>query len=320
MMGVGKKIKSFRDILGWLNTEKGDIEEFLGNVIYLEFWDHTNLSSIMALSFTKRLWEKYAEHGLQVIGVHSPEYEFERYMGNLEEAVERYNIEYPVAQDNNNSTWLLYGNRYVPRQFVVDKEGVILHENIGQGNEANLEKTIRDALGKDDEEYGRPLWEKGKREPILLDVSPETYLGSKDIMSVKKYPSYQLANEVVYNDPGEHEMNKVYLNGRWKQFDEFIENDGNSEEYLLYRFYARNVFVVASSYKNNARFDVYLNGGLVARNFGGKDILWDGDGTSYVQVDFSGLYGLIGGSEFIEGELKIVPKDVGLQLYVISFT
>jgi len=319
MIGVGDKSKSFRDILGWINSDKGMLEDFYGNVIYLEFWDHTNMSSIASAAFTKEIWDKYSDNGLEVIGVHCPEFEFERYLENIEEAVARYGIEYPVAQDNNCSTWLLYGNRYLPRQFIIDKNGYVAYENIGQGNRYEIEKTIRDLLEKDDDKLGRPLWEKVKKEPLPLDVSPETYFGSKEIMSIKKFSTYQLAHEITYNDPGVHELNKAYLNGNWKQFDEFIENEGIGEEYFLFRFVACKVFMVVSSYHGKGRFDIFINDQSLSLDNAGADVSFDERGQSFVEVGFSGLLNLYEGKKIEESEIKIVPRDPGLQLYVISF-
>ncbi|MBN1786026.1 MAG: redoxin family protein [Candidatus Methanofastidiosa archaeon] len=318
-MKIGEKAPQFKDILAWLNTDKALLGDFLGHTIYLEFWDHSSLSCINALPFTKGLWKNYREEGLVVIGVHSPEYEFGRYIDNLTMAIKRYGIGYPVAQDNNNSTWFLYGNRYIPRQFVIGADGNILHSQVGQGNEVETENLIRGELESKGASLKASISKRSAKLPLLEGLSPETYLGSKEIMSPKKFSSYKLAHEVAYNDPGDHQDDKAYLEGRWKQFEEFIENEEDVSEYLVFRFTARSVFAVLSSYTGPGIVEVLLDNDTVKSEEAGDDIEWDQDGRSIVNVSFSGLYSLVRLKDMEKRELKLVPYQKGLQFYALSF-
>ena len=319
MVNIGQNAPEFKDILGWINTDNSSLKDFSGKTIYLEFWDHTSLGCIRELSFSKKLWENYKTNGLMAIGVHSPDFEFERYMDNLQDAVDRYGIEYPVAQDNNNSTWVLYGNRYLPKRYVISSEGDILYEMIGQGDELKIENLIRSDLERTCNDLNPPIKKDFKKLPIFDQLSPETYMGSREIMKLKKFTSYALAHELIYNDPGDHEENKVYLEGLWKQYDEFIENEDSVVEYFVYKYNASKVFVVMSSYLESIKADVLMNGKYLEKGDAGDDIEWDNDGKSYVFVRFSGLYNLINKNKMQKQELKLIPREKGLQIYVISF-
>lgn len=132
----------FADIRGWINSPPLKLSELKGRVVFLDFWTYSCQNCIRSIPSVRSLHEKYSSMGLVVIGVHTPEFEFEKDVQNVTSAVKRLEVVYPVALDTENSTWKLYGNRYWPRQTIVDGRGVVRYEHIGEGGYEEIEEQV----------------------------------------------------------------------------------------------------------------------------------------------------------------------------------
>jgi len=135
----------FEDIKGWINSKKLSVAGLKGKVVLLDFWTYSCVNCIRTLPHMKKIWEKYKEKDFVLIGMHTPEFDFERKRAHVEKAVKKQGIEYPVALDSDNVTWKLYGNVYWPRQTLI-KGGKIVYEHVGEGGYAEIEQNIIDAL------------------------------------------------------------------------------------------------------------------------------------------------------------------------------
>lgn len=140
----------FSRLNGWINSPPLTMSGLRGKVVLLDFWTFNCINCIRTLPHVKRVHETYARDKFVVIGVHTPEFEFERVRENVEEAVKRFGIEYPVALDSENVTWKLYGNQYWPRQTLIDAAGKIRWEHAGEGDYDIMEKRIRELLKEAD--------------------------------------------------------------------------------------------------------------------------------------------------------------------------
>ena len=143
---VGDRAPEFTGILEWINTGPLTMEELRGKVVLVEFWTYTCVNCINTMPYLKDWHTKYAEQGLVIVGVHSPEFEFEKPTANVVEATMKFGLEYPVAQDNDFATWWSYDNRYWPAEYLVDKDGVIRYRHFGEGAYAETENQIRTLL------------------------------------------------------------------------------------------------------------------------------------------------------------------------------
>ena len=133
-------------ITGWINTEPFTLAEHRGKVVLIDFWTYTCINCIRTMPFLRDWQEKYADQGLVIVGVHAPEFEFEKIKQNVVNAVEEFGLEYRVAQDNDMATWRAYRNRFWPAKYLIDKDGYIRYTHFGEGAYEETEEKIRELL------------------------------------------------------------------------------------------------------------------------------------------------------------------------------
>jgi thiol-disulfide isomerase/thioredoxin len=137
-----------RDIKGWFNSGPMQVWGLRGSVVFLDFWTYGCNNCVRAVPHVEELHRKYSSQGLVVIGVHTPEFDRERDPENVASAVRKLGISYPVALDSDNTTWKLYGNRYWPRQTLVDWSGEVRYEHIGEGGYEEIERQVMGLLAE----------------------------------------------------------------------------------------------------------------------------------------------------------------------------
>lgn len=130
----------------WLNSRPVSLSSLRGKVVLVNFWTYACSNCINTLPHVTRLYDSYKGRGLVVIGVHTPEFPFEKSTGNVQAAIQRHGIRYPVAQDNDFATWRAYGNRFWPAQYIVDRNGKIAFTHAGEGQYDVIDRKIRDLL------------------------------------------------------------------------------------------------------------------------------------------------------------------------------
>jgi thiol-disulfide isomerase/thioredoxin len=160
MLGIcltGIKAPEFSRIHGWLNSQPLTMEGLRGKVVLLDFWTFDCVNCIRTLPHISQLHAKYAGVRFVLVGVHTPEFEFERDPENVASAAKRFRIEYPIAIDSENATWKLYGNQYWPRQTLIDASGKVRWEHAGEGDYDTMENHIRALLTETGETVGPKL-------------------------------------------------------------------------------------------------------------------------------------------------------------------
>ena len=171
----------FIGITKWLNLPAGrqalTMQELRGKVVLVDFWTYTCINCIRTLPFVTSWYDKYHDKGFVVIGVHTPEFEFEKNSDNVLAAIKQYNIHYPVAQDNSYATWQAYSNNYWPAEYLIDAKGNVRHTHFGEGEYDQTEKAIQDLLKEAGQSPDMPLTNMPDQTPASR-ISPETYLGS----------------------------------------------------------------------------------------------------------------------------------------------
>ncbi len=134
---------NFTGINQWLNSAPLDLASLRGKVVLVNFWTYGCINCTRTLPHVTRMHSLYKNKGLVVVGVHTPEFPWERPVSSVESAMKRYGIQYAVAQDNDHATWKAYRNQYWPAQYIIDKSGRIVFSHFGEGNHAAIEQTIR---------------------------------------------------------------------------------------------------------------------------------------------------------------------------------
>lgn len=142
------KAPEFTGIDKWLNSEPLTMQGLAGKVVLVDFWTYSCINCIRTLPYVVRWYEKYKDQGFVVVGVHSPEFAYEKSTRNVQDAIERFGIRYPVAQDNGFATWKAYNNQYWPAFYLADRNGQVMRQHFGEGEYAEMEAAIEALLGR----------------------------------------------------------------------------------------------------------------------------------------------------------------------------
>jgi cytochrome c biogenesis protein CcdA/thiol-disulfide isomerase/thioredoxin len=261
----------FVGITHWLNTNKPlSIKDLKGKVVLVDFWTYTCINCIRTLPHVTSWYDKYNKEGFVVIGVHTPEFEFEHETSNVENAIKQYNIHYPVAQDNNYATWNNYNNQYWPAEYLIDADGTIRREDFGEGEYDQMELAIQTLL----KQSGHKVTQKLDALPDTTpqdQISPETYLDSARMQYY--YPSSTLGNGTsTYTLSDSIPQNTFSLGGQW------TINDGDAvagkKATLAYNFTANEVYLVLNPNSNTqpSQIKVFLDGKAVDTSNEGTDV------------------------------------------------
>ena len=335
-----------RETGGWINSEPFTLDGMQedNKVVLIDFWTYTCINCIRTLPYLRVWHEKYADHGLVILGVHTPEFAFEREYDNVVEAVDKFALEYPVVQDNDFGTWRAFNNRYWPAKYLIDHNGKIRYSHFGEGAYDETELKIREILeeaGYDvseittDTDPGPPIAKSAMEATSAADgQTRELYAGYErnygTLMSGGA-PPYVLHEdyykapdaEVMYTDPGEHRNHFLYLQGLWLNTAESLIHARETmdlEDYIALKFVGTSVNAVMSPGVSSP-YDVvvYLDDAPVPEERAGKDIMYDPDGSSYVQVDESRMYFLVDQQEFVSGELRLASNSPDFSLFALTF-
>ena len=178
--GIFPKSPELVGISGYLNTDETITIKNLtqqGKVVLIDFWTYTCINCIRTLPYLTSWDEKYRDQGLVIIGVHTPEFGFEKEYENVQDALEKYNIKYPVVQDNDYATWTAFQNRYWPHKYLIDTDGYIRYDHIGEGSYEETEEKIKELLS----EIGRDVQDIETTEEVKQSSipvrTPELYAG-----------------------------------------------------------------------------------------------------------------------------------------------
>jgi thiol-disulfide isomerase/thioredoxin len=148
MISDRRSAPELTDIRGWLNSPPLRLSDLRGKVVFLDFWTYSCSNCVRTIPHVSAVYHKFNRDELVVIGVHTPEFEFEKDAANVKSAMQDLKIEYPVALDSDNTTWKLYGNRYWPRQTLIDYSGEVRYEHIGEGGYEEIEEQIAGLLAE----------------------------------------------------------------------------------------------------------------------------------------------------------------------------
>lgn len=238
----------------WINSEPLTMESLRGRVVLIDFWTYSCINCIRTLPHTRAWYEEYRDQGLVVIGVHSPEFPFERNEGNLKKAVEDLDVPWPVMQDNDFRMWRAYNNRYWPAHYFIDAEGRIRYYHFGEGEYETSERVIRTLLK---EAGANPSAGNASLPEARNEAStPETYLGygrSRGFLSEAVPEELQ-----TYRLPRTPDAGEWGLEGDWVIRRSFIENRGSGR--LALGFEAKDVYLVIEPLEEESRVRVLVDG------------------------------------------------------------
>jgi thiol-disulfide isomerase/thioredoxin len=295
----------------WFNTP-GDrpltLRGLRGRVVLVDFWTYSCINCIRTLPYLTAWDRTYRKDGLTIVGVHAPEFPFEKDAGNVEDAIERNDIRYPVAQDNDFATWSAYDNQYWPAEYFIDARGRVRYAHFGEGEYGKKEQVIRELLA----EAGHPPpREESSAKGVAASAgvtTPETYLGAS---RAERFVNPMLSpGGHDFGRPAAPRRDEFAFRGRWRIALDSATAEGGS---LQLRFGARRVYLVLGSPGRPRRVQVRLDGAPIGAGAAGTDVR---DGA--VTVDSQRLYNLVDLPRVGEHLLEIVPES-GVTGYAFTF-
>jgi cytochrome c biogenesis protein CcdA/peroxiredoxin len=304
----------FVGLESWINSEPKTIQNLEGKVVLVDFWTYSCINCIRNNPYIEGWYQQYKDQGLEVIGVHAPEFAFERNKANVEKAVIDQGLSYPVALDNEFATWGAFENRFWPAYYLIDAEGMVRRIHSGEGEYAESEEAIRLLLKEAGANLSEePAFDSMDNEPPISDnQTAETYLGTKRAsnytgqkpLGSKSVEPFSLADNL--------QQNFWTLGGDWDVKSEDIT--ALSKASIKFKMSAKEVYIVAASDKP-IPMKVLLNGEPIGNTAStGSDVV-----DSFVTVNESRLYRLVDHKEFTEGfTLELQPED-GISLNAFTF-
>lgn len=309
-------------ISAWVNSPPLNITQLRGKVVIVDFWTYSCINCIRTIPFLETLQQEYGNNGLVIIGVHTPEFQFEHNLTNVQNAVKRFNITYAVALDNNYSTWDAYGNEYWPADYLIDKNGDIRYFSFGEGPNAfnQTAATVKALL--ENANYTVPSKTINVTDVLNFsqEISPEMYLGFQalqqgrtnyfgDPQSIVPLATYN------YSLPNASKINTIYLLGQWYSAPDSIIAQNGSELLLEYR--ASQVNIVASGNGTNTSLTVALDGQSLSANDLGSDAHLV-NGNAVVNISTSRLYNLVSTPGYGTHILEIAANK-NVRIYTFTF-
>ena len=349
---LGDSAPEFAGVERWINSEPLTMEGLRGKVVLVDFWTYTCINCIRTMPYLRDWRAKYADRGLALIGVHTPEFEYEKVAENVIDASDELGVVWPVAQDNDYRTWRAYDNRYWPAKYLMDANGVVRYRHFGEGEYDETERRIRELL----EEAGYDVSDIPVNADPGPQADPQAYVNSFEDRQTREIyggwnrnssptgvyvgqPNYYdgLGLTQFYRDPGIHLNQFVYLNGSWRTDLEALTHARETEsleDWIALRFLARTANIVVGFPEGTEPFEVDVSiadlppadadPGVelayrpLAPDEAGEHVVIEG-GRSYFVVDEPDLYNAVALPEFAAAEVKFTSNSPDFALFALTF-
>ncbi len=288
------KAPEFTGISNWLNSDLQTLASLKGKVVLIDFWTYSCINCVRTLPYVTKWYDTYKDQGFVVIGVHTPEFAFEKETANVATAIQRHGINYPVAQDNAFGTWRAYDNQYWPAEYLIDQNGNIVYTHFGEGNYDVTENAIRELLG-----LGGAV--KADNSQNLRNVgSPEMYFGTERIEYLTADQTASPAAQ-IYTVPQSLKLNTFALGGEWKfegQKTTLTKDNGK----IVLHFRSGKLYMVAQSTAPQT-----------------IQITVDGVKQPDVKVGVSDLYTLFDSNDYKDHTVEIAIPKAGFEAFTFTF-
>jgi thiol-disulfide isomerase/thioredoxin len=342
-----KKAPEFAQISGYINTPNNNspitLSSLKGKVVLVYIWTYTCINSIRPMPYIDDWEQKYSDKGLVIVGVHSPEFTFEKNYANVKDAVQRFGLTYPVILDSDHGTWNAYDNNYWPRYYLIDTQGYIRYDHIGEGDYDQIEKSIQSLVAeraalmgaKEISFNAKPTTQINPRSLYYVNLrqstTPEIYVGYNTARTPLGNPEgFKPDQTVSYSIPSNTNFKPsiAYLQGEWKNSPEGMELQSDTGRIALV-YYAKSVNIVAGGkgggIVSNDNDDKSDTGGYVqaagnstasiSDNSLGEDLSSDGS----FRIDGQRLYNLAIHDNYAAHYTLIDVKGKGFQFYTFTF-
>jgi thiol-disulfide isomerase/thioredoxin len=313
---------------GWLNTDPLTAQDLEGEVVVYDFWTYSCVNCVRTVPFLRAWHDRYAEDGLVIVGVHSPEFEFEEDEGNVATAVDELGVTWPVALDPEMAIWNAFGNRFWPAKYVFDRDGRFRFNHFGEGAYDETEDILRSLLGVAPDS---PRADDGQAEepaPTMTPCpptggggdcqTPELYLGSLRGGATFASPEGLVDGSATFTVPADQERHTVALEGSWAVGVEAVTSLAGGGRIVVPFTAAEVNLVMTPPVDGPVTAVVELDGEPVPEAQRPEGMTVDG-GQTVVTIDESDLFGLLDRSEAGPGVITVSPRSAGLQAFAFTF-
>ena len=339
---VGNLAPEFGGIDAWINGDPLKMEELRGQVVLVDFWTYTCINCIRTFPFLKQWYSRYTDDGLVIVGVHTPEFEFEKDFDNVVEATQANGLDWIMAQDNDFTTWRRFENRFWPAKYLIDKDGVVRYTHFGEGGYAETEEVIRELLAEADPEFldnALALPEDQTLDPGFLvardaEVTRELYGGYERgegdllygrggyVQQAQYYENKDRASDFTISE--DLEPHKLNFQGSWIVGPESSTHGRMTEsfeDYLALVYSATSVNAVLTSDSGEPyKVRITVNDEYLTDRNKGSDIIIGDDGESYLWVTTPTLYNVINNDSYVRREnLKMASNSSDFGLFAFTF-
>jgi thiol-disulfide isomerase/thioredoxin len=313
----------------WLNSEPVELRKLRGRAVLVDFWDYTCVNCLRTLPYVVQWHKRYAEKGLSVIGVHTPEFSFAANETFVRAAVERFGIRYPVVLDNGYAIWHAYANRYWPAKYLIDKDGYIRFFHFGEGEygatEEAIQVLVREIFPRIElPQVMEPVRDTDKPDAVCYRTTPELYLGSKrgKLGNASGFLNENESHAAGYTLPEKIDADNLYLSGPWISKEEYVRSAATTQSpsSLVLYYTGKEANLVMAPDGEPHEVELLHSGEPLAENELGEDAVRDPAGRSIVRVDTPRMYNLVRNPGMKQRLLQLVTRQPGLECYAFTFT
>jgi thiol-disulfide isomerase/thioredoxin len=327
------KAPEFAQISGYINTPNDSpltLSSLKGKVVLVYVWTYTCINSIRPMPYIHDWNQKYSDKGLVVVGVHSPEFQFEKNYTNVKDAVQRFGIKYPVVLDSDHGTWNAYQNNYWPRYYLIDSQGLIRYDHIGEGSYDQIEKSIQLLLAERAAQMGAKEISFDSKPSTVIKPESLYYVDLSQNMTPEIYVGYDTARAPLGNPEGfkpeqtvsytiptttNFEPHIVYLQGKWKNNPDNVELKSDTGRIVL-TYFGKSVNIIAGGKGEGVVSNDEGSAATLTTNSSlGEDLSSNGS----FRIDGQRLYNLAIHNNYTSHSIVIDVKGKGFQFYTFTF-
>jgi len=295
----------------WLNSSPLTVSSLSGKVVLVDFWTYTCINCIRSLPHVVSWYEKYKDKGFIVVGIHTPEFDFEKKTENVQDAIRQFGIHYPVLQDNDYANWNAYNNQYWPAEYLIDIKGNIRHTHFGEGEYGETEKIIQSLLNEKGQKIIGKLSTIPDKTP-QASLTPETYLGLKRMekFNSNEQPTLGIQSFTAPSDTPIHYFSYI---GKWNIQPEYAESTKNSQ--LFFNIYGQHIYLVMHPFRKGDKVKVFIDNKPIQNSQSGKDVV-----NEEITLDTDRLYEIADFKGKPENHLlKLEFENDGIQCFAFTF-
>ncbi|HEY3875265.1 MAG TPA: redoxin domain-containing protein [Candidatus Kapabacteria bacterium] len=296
-----------------------------GKIVLIDIWDYTCINCIQTLPYIKAWNERYKDKGLVIIGVHAPEFEFEKDPKNLDSAVKEFGLNYPIIADNDYEIWNSLANQYWPAKYLFDSKGILRAEHFGEGEYQEFEAFLQKILLERDPTLDLPdlippVRESDKPGAVCYRATPETYIGfSRNHLGNEAKD----ANDKTYDYalPKSLAKDKLYLDGDWTVRNEYAQPTAQKDASLVFDYQAKEAnLVIHPLAETDFKVIVMQDGKPLAKEDRGMDVQEAPDGQTFLDVREARMYRITNNQDFGRHTLKLTASTPSFGAYAFTFT